>query len=73
MHKPETKTEWQKFLRERDEFLRQVYYQDLRELTNEESLRRLRSLKPVGEPWRQNPQWSGLIEQQEIFHRRRKG
>ena len=73
MKKPETKEEWKEFLRQRDAALRENYYRELRALTDEEALRKLRSLVPVEEPWRQQPEWSGLVEQQRIFHRRREG
>jgi hypothetical protein len=43
--------------------------QELAALTEERALQMIRSLSAV-EGWRERPDWSGLVEQQAIFHRR---
>jgi hypothetical protein len=40
-------------------------------MTDEEAFRRMKLLKVVGTPWRERHDWSGLVEQQEIFMRGR--
>ena len=54
------------------EALEQVRARELANMTDEEALRRIESLQCAGEPWRARPDWSGLIELQAIFHRRKK-
>ena len=41
-------------------------------LTDEEALRRILSLGTIEAPWRERPDWSGLVEQQAIFMRARR-
>jgi len=52
--------------------LEQVRARELANMTDEEALRRIESLQCAGQPWRARPDWSGLIELQAIFHRRKK-
>ena len=54
------------------EALEQVRARELANMTNEDALRKIESLQCAGEPWRARPDWSGLIELQAIFHRRKK-
>jgi len=44
--------------------------QELAAMTDERALEIIRSLGAV-EGWRERPDWSGLVEQQAIFHRGR--
>ena len=46
--------------------------QELAGLTDERAHLIILSLGAV-EGWRERPDWSGLVEQQAIFHRRRRG
>ncbi len=66
------KTQWLKTYRETTEMLEIIRDRELAALTDEEVWRRIRALKVAGKPWRERPDWSGLVEQQELFHRRRK-
>lgn len=40
-------------------------------MTEDEALRRIKALVVAEPPWRERPDWSGLVEQQALFHRRR--
>ena len=44
---------------------------ELKAMTDEEALRIIQSLVAFEEPWRDRPDWSGLVEQQAYFHRRK--
>jgi hypothetical protein len=46
--------------------------QELREMTDAQAQRILATLVAADPVWRARPDWSGLVEQQAIFHRRRK-
>lgn len=63
---------WRAAYRARTEAMQRVHDEELRALTDADVLRILKSLNVVGTPWRERPDWSGLVEQQAIFHRRRK-
>ncbi len=53
------------------EALARIWTADLAAMTNEEALRRIQALVTADTPWRERPDWSGLVEQQALFHRRR--
>lgn len=40
-------------------------------MTDEEAWRRMQLLVACETPWRDRPDWSGLVEQQAIFHRKK--
>ncbi len=63
---------WRARYQETSEALARIWTQELAGMTDEEALRRIKSLVVVGAPWRERPDWSGLVEQQALFHRRRK-
>ena len=56
--------------RARAEALECVRARELKQMSEEEALRRIMSLCVSEPPWRERPDWSGLIEQQAIFHGR---
>lgn len=58
--------------RETAEWLERVRIREAAALTEEDALRQIKSLVAAGPVWRENPEWSGLVEQQEIFARARK-
>ena len=66
------KTRWLAAYRATSEALERIAARELAGMTNEEALRRIASLTVIGAPWRERPGWSGLVEQQAIFHRRRR-
>ncbi len=72
MDKIVDKEQWLKSYCETSELLQAIRERELRAMTDEEALRRIQSLTMIGKPWRERPDWSGLVEQQAIFHRRRK-
>jgi hypothetical protein len=72
MDKSFDKKQWLKKYRDTSELLQTIRERELRAMTDEEALRQIQSLCVAGKPWRQRPDWSGLVEQQAIFHRRRK-
>ena len=45
--------------------------EELAAMTEEEAIRRIKSLRLFTPVWREQPGWSGLVEQQSFFHRRR--
>ena len=66
------KRHWLAAYRETTEILERIRARELAAMTDEEALRRIMSLSVVGTPWRERPDWSGLVEQQALFHRRKK-
>ncbi|MGC9258736.1 MAG: hypothetical protein ACP5I8_01475 [Phycisphaerae bacterium] len=66
------KVQWQKKYRETSRMLEIIRDRELRALTDADVWRRIQTLKVPGKPWRERPDWSGLVEQQALFHRRRK-
>lgn len=50
--------------------LARVQARELASMTDAEALRRIEALRAFGPVWRERPDWSGLVEQQAIFHRR---
>jgi len=71
MHPLTDKLAWRAKFRETSEELARLETIDLANLTDQEALRRLRRLNPIARPWRERPDWSGLVELQAIFHPRR--
>jgi len=43
---------------------------ELAVMTEDEAFRRIMSLSVFGQPWRERRDWSGLVEQQALLHRR---
>jgi hypothetical protein len=72
MHPPSDKQRWLAEYRATSEVLERIRAQDLASMTDEEAYRRIMSLSVIGPAWRERPDWSGLVEQQAIFHRRKK-
>jgi hypothetical protein len=71
MNTPNNKALVAKYLQSM-KFLERVKAQELAGMTDEEAWRQIQLLNAAEEPWRDRPDWSGLIEQQAIFHRRKK-
>jgi hypothetical protein len=71
MNVPLDKEEWKKDYRATTEALERIQAAELMAMTDEEALRRITSLSVVGLVWRERPDWSGLVEQQAIFHKRK--
>ena len=63
---------WRKVYRARAEALAVVEAKELAAMTDEEALRQIESLSVYEAPWEENPEYSGLVEQQALFHRRRR-
>lgn len=72
MHPMTDVERWRAEHRATVEMLEQIRARELVGMTDEEAWRRIQSLCVVGKPWRQRPDWSGLVEQQAIFQRARK-
>ena len=53
------------------EALENERYRELNEMTDAEALRISRMLLSMPPGWRADPEWSGLIEQQALFHRKK--
>lgn len=53
------------------EALERVQFHDLAGMTDEEAWRRIQLLSTPGPVWRDRPEWSGLVEMQRLFHRRK--
>ena len=66
------KAHWLALYRETMEELERIRARELHAMTEEEALRRIMSLGTCEPPWRERPDWSGLVEQQALFHRRSK-
>ena len=66
------RAQWLKTYRETSEILETIRTREIAALTDQEALRCIRALVVAEKPWRQRPDWSGLVEQQALFHRRDK-
>jgi hypothetical protein len=64
------KEQWRIAYRATSEALERIRARELAAMTEEEALRQIQSLCVAQPPWRERPDWSGLVEQQAIFHRR---
>jgi len=51
--------------------LAQIEMDQLAQMTDEEALRQILSLVVAEEPWRERPDYSGLVEQQALFRKAR--
>jgi hypothetical protein len=58
---------WRQRYREQAEMLEIIRAQEIAAITEERGRLIIQSLVAVN-PWRDRPEWSGLIEQQAIFH-----
>ncbi len=66
------RTQWLARYRATTEALEEIRARELHALTDEQALRIIKSLSVCEPPWRERPDWSGLVEQQALFHRRDK-
>lgn len=66
------KEQWLLAYRATSEALERLRARELAAMTDEEALRQIELLCVAQPPWRERPDWSGLVEQQALFHRRRK-
>ena len=64
------KEHWRTAYRATSEALERIRAQELAAMTDEQALRQIQSLCVAEPPWRELPDWSGLVEQQDLFHRR---
>jgi hypothetical protein len=71
MDAPHDKAAWRANYLATSEALARIWTAELAAMTDEEALRRIKALVTPGTPWRERPDWSGLVEQQALFHRRR--
>jgi hypothetical protein len=65
------KEQWRKQYRETVELLETIRMREIKALTDERAWEIIQSLACFGEPWRERPDWSGLVEQQAVFRRRK--
>jgi hypothetical protein len=65
------KEQWRIAYRATSEALERIRTQELAAMTDEQALRQIESLCVSEPPWRERPDWSGLVEQQALFHRRK--
>jgi len=68
---PQDKKKWQAEYYAKWEALETIRARELAALTDEEAFRIMKTLNVPGTPCRERPDWSGLVEQQAILHRRR--
>lgn len=66
------KEQWRAEYRATTEMLERIRARELAAMTDEQALRQILSLSTCEPPWRERPDWSGLVEQQAFFHRRSK-
>lgn len=66
---PADKEKWRAQYRATVEALERVRAQELAALTDDDVWDIIDSLNVAEEPWRERPDWSGLVEQQALFHR----
>jgi hypothetical protein len=66
------KKRWLIDYRATTEELARIRTREIAALTDEEALKQILSLCTAQPPWRERPDWSGLVEQQALFHRRSK-
>jgi hypothetical protein len=59
---------WREQYHVMSEDLEKVRFKEVNALTEESARYQIRSLQVPGIPWRFRPNWSGLIDQQAIFH-----
>jgi hypothetical protein len=61
---------WRARYRATSEALERIRAAELAAMTDREAWRIIQSLCVIGRPWRERPEWSGLVEQQALFHGR---
>lgn len=66
------KQQWQAQYRATVEALERIRAQELAAMTDEQAWRIIESLNVGEPPWRERPDWSGLVEQQALFHRKKR-
>ena len=64
------RAQWLKNYRETSEILETIRARELAAMTDQDAWRRIQSLVVAERPWRQRPDWSGLVQQQALFSRR---
>ena len=69
MELPCEKEKWRAVYRARMEALERVRAQELPAMTDERAREIMTLLVAAETPWRENRDWSGLVEQQAIFRR----
>jgi len=72
MLSPEDRKKWLANYLATMEELERMRAHELRDMTDEEALRRMKLLVAADPVWRERPDWSGLVEQQDLFRRGRK-
>jgi len=72
MEMPRDKEAWRAAYKARTEALERVRAQELAAMTEERAWEIIQSLETSETPWRDRPDWSGLVEQQAIFARWRR-
>jgi hypothetical protein len=63
------KEQWRARIRATTEALERIHARELFEMTEEDALRKIMSLCICEPPWRERPDWSGLVDQQAAFMR----
>jgi len=66
------KAQWRRQYQETVESLESIRAQELKAMTDAEAWRVIQSLNAAQTPWRERSDWSGLVEQQALFHRGKK-
>jgi len=72
MNMPRDKEAWRAAYKARTEALERIRAWELANMTDERALEILKSLVCAEPPFRERPDWSGLVEQQVLFSRGRK-
>lgn len=67
MDTPPDNEAWRAWYKARTEALERIRAQELAAMTEERAWEIIQSLETAAPPWRDRPDWSGLIEQQRIF------
>jgi len=66
------KKRWQADYHATTEALETIRARNLAAMTDEQCLQIIETLNSFEQPWSERPNWSGLVEQQRLFHQRRK-
>ena len=59
---------WRENYRATSEALLEIRYREVNALTDDDVREQILRFDGIGEVWRFQPEWSGLVEQQAIFH-----
>lgn len=62
---------WRQRYRAANDELARIWARELAAMSERDARRRMEALVVAEPPWRERRDWSGLVEQQAIFHRRR--